>query len=104
MSAWCVVLAAGVVSYLMRALPVALLSGRPAPAWLELVGALAGPVAFTALAAAAVASAGHTDPSGLLPRLAALTVAGAVAYRAGSVGLSVLGGMATLWVLVALLT
>jgi branched-subunit amino acid transport protein len=96
-TAWVAVVTAGVVSYLIRLLPVAVLSSRPPPDWLGRVGALAAPVAFAALVGASVAASAGGGAVELLPRLVALLVAGVVAHRTRSTAWTVLVGMAVLW-------
>jgi len=97
MSAWIAVLGAGVVSFLIRILPVAALSNRPPPAWLDRVGALAAPVAFAALVGSAVAASAAGGRGELVPRLVAITVAAAVALKTRSTPWTVLSGLAVLW-------
>ena len=97
MSAWVAVLAAGAVSYLIRVLPVAVLSSRTPPPWLDRVGVLAAPVAFAALLAATVASSAEGGADELVPRLLAIVVAAAVAHRTRSTTWTVVSGMVVLW-------
>lgn len=100
--AWLAVLLAGAGCYLLRLLPVAVLSRRPPPRWLAAVGPLLSPVAFAALAASAVAADLGADPAVVAGRLAALAVAGVVAWRTRSTSGAVVAGMATLWLVRAL--
>ena len=84
MSTWTVVVLAGLAALAIRAVPVALLSSRPVPDWLERIGPLTAPVAFAALGASSVAGAASGGPAALLPLVAAVAVAGAVALRTRS--------------------
>lgn len=97
MSAWVAVVGAGAVSYLIRVLPVAVLSSRTPPAWLDRVGALAAPVAFAALVGTSIAASAAGGAGELLPRLVAMTVAAVVALRTRSTAWTVVSGMAVLW-------
>ena len=74
MSVWIAIVAAGIGSYLLRMLPVALLGLFRTPAWLDRAGLLVAPVAFAALAATAVAGGTGTG-AGVLAKLVAVTVA-----------------------------
>jgi branched-subunit amino acid transport protein len=71
MSTWTVVLLAGLATLAIRLVPVAVLSTRPVPAWLERVGPLTAPVAFAALGASSVTGAAAGGPAELVPLLAA---------------------------------
>ena len=102
MSAWGVVLLAGGVTLVIRLLPVALLSSRPVPAWLDRVGPLTAPVAFAALGASAVTGSAAGGAAELLPLVAAVGAAGLAAYRTRSTTWAVATGMAVLWVGAAL--
>lgn len=97
MSTWTIVLLAGLASYALRVLPVALLSSRPVPEWLERIGPLTAPVAFAALGAATVAGAASGGPEELLPLVAGVTVAGLVALRTRSTTWALAIGMAAVW-------
>ena len=102
MSTWTVVLLAGLATLAIRLVPVAVLSSRPAPAWLERVGPLTAPVAFAALGASSVTGAAAGGPTELVPLLVALATAGVVARRTRSTSWAVAAGMLTLWAGVAL--
>jgi branched-subunit amino acid transport protein len=97
MSTWTIVVLAGLATFAIRALPVALLSSRPVPEWLERIGPLTAPVAFAALGAATVAGASSGGPGQLLPLVAAVAVAGLVALRTRSTTWAVALGMAAVW-------
>lgn len=104
MSTWTVVVLAGLATFAIRVLPVALLSTRQAPEWLERIGPLTAPVAFAALGAATVSGAAGGGPGELLPLVAAVVVAGAVALRTRSTTWAVAAGMAAVWAGAALST
>ncbi len=97
MNTWTVVVLAGLATFAIRVLPVALLSTRPVPEWLERIGPLTAPVAFAALGAATVAGAASGGPGVLLPLVAAVAVAGAVALRTRSTTWAMALGMAAVW-------
>lgn len=97
MNTWTVVVLAGLATFAIRALPVALLSTRPVPEWLERIGPLTAPVAFAALGAATVAGTASGGPGVLLPLVAAVAVAGLVALRTRSTMWAVALGMAAVW-------
>ena len=67
MNTWTVVVLAGLATFAIRVLPVALLSTRPVPEWLERIGPLTAPVAFAALGAATVAGAASGGPGRAAP-------------------------------------
>lgn len=103
MTAWLLVVLAGLASYLLRAVPVALLSSRGTPAWFERLGPYVAPVSFAALSAAALAGSAVSDHATAVPRLLALLVAAAVAYRTRSRLWPALVGLGLLWLLTAVL-
>lgn len=102
MSVWIAIVAAGIGSYLLRMLPVALLGLFRTPAWLDRAGLLVAPVAFAALAATAVAGGTGTG-AGVLAKLVAVTVAAGVAHRTRSTAATLVVGMAALWIASAVL-
>ena len=102
MSVWLVVVLAGAACLVIRVLPVALLSSRPVPGWLDRVGPLTAPVAFAALGASAVTGSAAGGADELLPLVAAVGAGGLVAHRTRSTGWAVAAGMAVLWAGVAL--
>ena len=102
MSVWIAIVLAGLGSYLLRMLPVALLGRLPTPAWLDRAGVLVAPVAFAALAATAVAG-GAGIGTGVLAKLVAVTVAAGVAHRTRSTAATLVVGMAALWIASAVL-
>ncbi|HZB48497.1 MAG TPA: AzlD domain-containing protein [Mycobacteriales bacterium] len=97
MSVWIAIVLAGLGSYLLRMLPVALLGRFPTPAWLDRAGVLVAPVAFAALAATAVAGGAGMDTN-VLARVVAVTVAAGVAHRTRSTAATLAVGMAALWI------
>jgi branched-subunit amino acid transport protein len=105
MSAWIVIVAAGLGSYLLR-LSMIILTGRfTMPAYLERASGLVGPAAFAALAAAGVAAAcrglGVTQAAAPLAAVAAAVIA---VVRTRSPQAAILVGMPVLWVTTALLS
>jgi branched-subunit amino acid transport protein len=104
MNTWTIVILAGLATLAIRLVPVALLSNKPAPAWLERLGPLTAPVAFAALGASSITGAAAGGPTELLPLLAAVGVVVAVAQWTRSTSWAVGAGMVTLWLGVALVT
>jgi branched-subunit amino acid transport protein len=105
MNAWIVILAAGSGSYLFR-LSMIILTGRiTMPAYLERASGLVAPAAFSALAAAGVATAcigtGATQAAAPLAAVAAAVIA---VLRTGSSYAAILVGMPTLWITTSLLS
>jgi branched-subunit amino acid transport protein len=96
-NAWIAVIGAGLACYLIRLLPVAVLSSRTPSPWLERVGTLAAPVAFAALVGTSIAASAAEGAAELLPRVVALMVAGVVAHRTRSTAWTLVSGMAVLW-------
>jgi branched-subunit amino acid transport protein len=97
MSPVAVILVAGLMTYLLRFVPIALLHRYEPPAWLDRSGRFVAPVAFAALAAVALASAAPEGPAVLLPRVAALGAAAVTVMRTRSTWATIAVGMATLW-------
>ena len=97
MSTWTVILLAGLASFALRLVPVALLSRRELPTWLDRLGPLTAPVAFAALATSSVAGAASGGPGALLPLVAGVAVGGLVAVRTRSTTWAVVAGMVTVW-------
>jgi branched-subunit amino acid transport protein len=97
MSSVAVIVVAGLMTYLLRFVPIALLHRYEPPAWLDRSGRLVAPVAFAALAAVALASAAPDGPVVLLPRVAAIGAAVVTAMRTRSTWATIAVGMATLW-------
>ena len=97
MSTWTVILLAGLASFALRLVPVALLSQRELPEWLDRVGPLTAPVAFAALATSSVAGASSGGPGALLPLIAGVAAGGLVAVRTRSTTWAVVAGMVTVW-------
>ncbi|HEX6236807.1 MAG TPA: AzlD domain-containing protein [Acidimicrobiales bacterium] len=104
MSAWLVVVAAGLGSYLFRISMVVLVERRGTNARFAHVSTFVVPAAFAALATGGIVAATTGVPvAGAVPPLAAVAVAAAAARRTGSAHAAILAGMPTLWVLSALL-
>jgi branched-subunit amino acid transport protein len=93
---------AGVVTYVLRFAPLALMRRFERPQWMDRVGDLVAPAAFAAMAAAALATAAATGPAGAgAGRLAAAAVAGAVAHRTRSMWAAIVVGMVAMLALKA---
>ena len=101
MSAWLVVAAAGVGSYLFRISMIAVAARTALPPVLGRATGFAVPAAFAALAAAALAGQVATDAASLAP-VGAMAVAVLAVRRTGSPHAALLAGMPALWVLSAL--
>ena len=97
MSTWTVVLLAGLASFALRLVPVALLSQRELPEWLGRLGPLTAPVAFAALASASVVGTASGGTGEFLPLVVGVSVAGMVAVRTRSRTWAVVAGMVTVW-------
>jgi branched chain amino acid efflux pump len=100
MTAWLVVLAVGVGSYLFRISMVVLVDHIGSPARFEQAAALVVPSAFAALATGGVVAGclGAAGPAAVAP-LAAVAAAAVAVRRTGSPHVAILVGMPTLWVL-----
>jgi branched-subunit amino acid transport protein len=103
MSVWPAIVLAGVASYLLRALPVAWLTSRAAPVWMDRVGPLVPPVAFAALAGSSYSGTVTDGMRTAVPVLVAAVVTAVVARVTGASGRAVLAGLVTVWGLSALL-
>lgn len=103
MTAWLVIIAAGVGSYLLRLSMITAADRVRLPTRLEQASELVAPAAFAALAATAIAEA--TLAAGAAPApLIATAVAVLAAARTGSPQAALLAGMPTLWLITALLS
>ena len=102
MSAWMIVLLAGVGSYLLRISMLVASARFRMPAIVDRTAPFAVAVAFPALAASALAR--HADEAGLdaLPALVAVAVGFAVARRTGNGQAALLAGLPAMWLLSAL--
>jgi branched-subunit amino acid transport protein len=100
MTAWLVVLAAGLGSYMFRISMVVLVGRIGSPARFERASALVVPSAFAALAAGGVVASCRAagGPEAIAP-LAAVVVAVAAVGRTGSPHTAIVAGMPALWVL-----
>jgi branched-subunit amino acid transport protein len=105
MTAWLVIVAAGVGSYLLRLSMITAADRIHLPTQLDTASALVAPAAFAALAATAIAETTLAGGIGFAPAPLTAT-AGAVlaAARTGSPRAAVLIGMPTLWLMTALLS
>lgn len=104
MSAWLVVLAVGLGSYLFRISIVVLVDRIGAPARFERASAFVVPAAFAALAAGAIiATTTGGGAAQAVPPLVAVGVAVAAVHRTGSPYMAIAVGMPILWVLGAVL-
>jgi branched-subunit amino acid transport protein len=97
MTAWLVVLGAGVGSYALRISMVAALGRREPPAWLTRVSTLVMPAAFAALAAPAVLVPSGAAAGDVVARALAVAVGAWVALRTDSPALSIAAGLPALW-------
>ena len=104
MSTWTVILLAGLASFALRLVPVALLSRRALPAWLDRVGPLTAPVAFAALATSSVAGAATGGPGALLPLVAGVAVGALVGGPTRSTTWAMVAGMVAVWTGAALVS
>ena len=100
MTAWTVILLAGLGSYLFRISMVLLVERVPLPAKAERATGFVAPAAFAALAATGIATAtAGTDFTQAVPLLAAAAVAVIAVRHTGRPYLAVVAGMPTLWLL-----
>jgi branched-subunit amino acid transport protein len=102
MSAWLVVVAVGLGSYLFRLSMVVLIGHVGSPARFERASAFVVPSAFAALAATGVVAGLAGAGTGSIAPLAAVGVAVVAVRRTGSAHAAIVAGMPTLWVLTAL--
>ena len=106
MSAWAalaIVVIVGVMTYAMRAVVIVALAGRTVPLRVERALRQVGPAVLAALAINLAASGeGGGGPSLSLAEVAALVVAGGVAWWRKNVLLTLVAGMATLWLVTAI--
>ena len=104
MSAWIVIVAAGLGSYLFRLSMIILTSRITMPPYLERASGLVAPAAFAAMAAAGIATACLSlGVVRAAAPLAAVAVAVIAVLRTGSPQAAILAGMPALWVATALL-
>jgi branched-subunit amino acid transport protein len=106
MTAWLVILAVGIGSYLFRISMLVLTRRAAVPDWLQRSTRFAVPTAFAALAATALAHQISTTTAGAGPGIiapcAALVAAVVAVRRTGSSYAALLVGMPTLWMASAL--
>lgn len=105
MTAWLVVLAAGLGTYLLRISMVVLVGRIGSTAPFERASALVVPSAFAALATGGViASSTGTSGLAMIAPLAAVAAAVVATRRTGSPRAAIIAGMPTLWLLNLALT
>lgn len=104
MSAWVVVVAVGVGSYLFRVSMLVVAGRMGVPAALERATRFAIPTAFAALVATSLGRQAMVAPdaAGAVIPFVSVTVAVVVARRTGSSQTALLAGLPTLWILSAL--
>ena len=102
MTTWAVIVAIGVVTYLLRVSMFVVVGGRTLPSWLDRPMAVVAPAAVASLVGAMVLTAdGRVDPIAT-PQMIAV-VAGFVAVRrTGNVMHAFTVGMPVMWTLSAL--
>jgi len=102
---WSVTIAVGLLTFVIRYFPIALLSRLELPALIKRALIFVPPAVMMAIIAAALFFPGGT-PNIVLdtPRLAAAALAALVAWRTRSVLWTVIAGMCVLWGLKALLS
>ena len=98
-SAWIVVIAVGVFSFLFRISMLALSSRMELPAGLDRAAKFAGPAAFGALAATALA---HQVRAGSIAPVIAVAAAVIAVRRTGKPQVALLAGMPAFWLVSAL--
>lgn len=99
MTAWIVILAVGLGTYLFRSVMFVVLGERELPAWTGQPMALVGPAAIGALLGGMLLTDhGRFDPAGV-GELAAAVLAFLVVRRGGTVLHGILVGFVTLWAL-----
>ena len=99
-SLWLTIIAAGVITYVTRASFIALGDRVTLPPAVERALNYVGPASFAAIAAPAVFGGDRFAEFGDdIPRIIAVTVAGAVIWKTRNVPASLVVGMSTLWVL-----
>jgi branched-subunit amino acid transport protein len=104
MTAWIVILAVGLGSYLFRLSMILLIDRITMPSLLDRASGLVAPAAFAALAAGGVATAWTSvGASQAAAPLAAVAVAVIAVLRTGSSYAAILVGMPTLWIMTSLL-
>ncbi len=101
MSAWLVILAAGVGSYILRLSLVALFGGVAPPRRLEQLARYVAPAAFAALAAVSLAPVVGHGSAESVPPMAAVAVTVVVARRI-SPRVALAAGLPALWITGAL--
>jgi branched-subunit amino acid transport protein len=100
MTAFVVVIAAGIGSYLFRISMLVVAARGGLPPVLERAARFAVPTAFATLAAGALASHATTGAEAVAP-VVAVTVAAVAVHRTGSPHAALLAGMPALWLVTA---
>lgn len=96
-------LAIAIGTYLLRAVPALLLADRTLPPFVQMALKNVGPAVLAALVVVSVASTGPEGEIGIeVAEVAALVVAGAVAWRWRNLIWSAAAGMAALWIALAI--
>lgn len=104
MTAWIVIGAVGLGSYLFRLSMILLIDRIRMPSQLDRASGLVAPAAFAALAAGGIATTCTTvGVSQAAAPLAAVAVAVIAVLRTGSSYAAILAGMPTLWIMTSLL-
>jgi branched-subunit amino acid transport protein len=102
MSAWMVIVAVGIGSYLFRVSMLAVAARNTVPVWIERAARLAVPTAFAALATTSISNAVSVNVASLAP--AAAVLAAVIAVRlSGAPQAALLAGMPVMWLLSMLL-
>ena len=100
---WSMIIGIGALTFLVRYVPIALLSRMQLPEWLKRALVYVPPAVMTAIIAPALFFVGGAPTIALdAPRLGAATVAVLLAWRTRSVLWTVVLGMLVLWGLQAL--
>lgn len=102
MSAWLVVLAAGLGSYFLRMSMVVAAGWVRLPGWFDNAAALIAPSAFSVLAVLSVAEASAGAGAHAVAPLAAVAIGIIAVQRTGWAYAAVLAGMPTFWFVAAL--
>jgi branched-subunit amino acid transport protein len=100
---WAVIVLVGLANYLARLSFIALLARATVPGWAARTLRYVGVAMLTALVLPMVVAPTGGPPDFASPRVAATLVAGAVAFCTRSATWTLVGGMAALWTIEALL-
>ena len=95
---WTIIISIGLITFVTRFVPIALLSRLELPIWLKRTLTYVPPAVMTAIITPALFFPGGTPTIALdAPRLVAATLAAVVAWRTRSVLWTVILGMGALW-------